>query len=326
MKTKAPFPSKLQGITKKRVRAVLKMLDLDSLDMVDTVYALLDKRESLFAKPPTDACFCDGATTAHIGAHVGILQRKGNSKLDREGRDYWLKPLQDIGAIEKVYLDPDSVKFLPGHLKAKSPNCGYKLADDFVEILKASRSDWPSRLEGWSLKDNRRVRAQHQAETIKKAAALVGSGHAGLIQLCIEQYVPKFLCGYQAIYTDDSDGDRITDEDELKLNEAGISIELGDAMPDVLLWNKDTDALWVIEAVTSDGEVDHHKVDQIQRLAKRCGKNEVGFTTAYPTWKVAAARQGKNKNIEPGTFLWIAEDSSKHFRAEAFNGIVENQK
>jgi hypothetical protein len=31
-------------------------------------------------------------------------------------------------------------------------------------------------------------------------------------------------------------------------------------MPDVLLWNPGTNELWVIEAATSDGEVDAHKV------------------------------------------------------------------
>lgn len=33
--------------------------------------------------------------------YIGILQRGGYTKLDREGRDYWLKPLWEIGALEK---------------------------------------------------------------------------------------------------------------------------------------------------------------------------------------------------------------------------------
>jgi hypothetical protein len=90
-------------------------------------------------------------------------------------------------------------------------------------------------------------------------------------------------------------------------------------MPDVLLWNKTTDHLWVIEAVTSDGEVDNHKVAQMSALAKRSGKSGVGFTTAYQTWSAAAKRQGKYKNIAPGTYIWIQEDPSKHYLAESFN-------
>jgi hypothetical protein len=65
--------------------------------------------------------FCDGASTAHIACHVGVLQRK-STKLDREGRDYWLKPLWEIGALEKLYFDPDTGDFMPGHPVPKSPN------------------------------------------------------------------------------------------------------------------------------------------------------------------------------------------------------------
>ena len=90
-------------------------------------------------------------------------------------------------------------------------------------------------------------------------------------------------------------------------------------MPDVLLWDRESDYLWVIEAVTSDGEVDQYKVDQMTLLTERHGKAGVGFTTAYWTWKDVATRQGKLKNIAPGTYLWIQEDPSKHFLTEIFD-------
>ena len=94
---------------------------------------------------------------------------------------------------------------------------------------------------------------------------------------------------------------------------------LGDAMPDVLLWNPTTDRLWVIEAaVTSDGEVDHHKVNQLNNLAERSGKAGVDFTTVYRTWKEAAARQAAHQNIAVGSYIWIHADPAKHFRVESF--------
>lgn len=69
-----------------------------------------------------------------------------------------------------------------------------------------------------------------------------------------------------------------------------------------------------------------HKVKQVMKLAKRSGKTNVGFTTTYPTWRIAAARQGRYKNIAPDTYLWIAEDPSKHFRAESFNAKIKKRK
>ena len=71
--------------------------------------------------------------------------------------------------------------------------------------------------------------------------------------------------------------------------------------------------LWVIEAVTSDGEVDIHKVESLIKLTKRSGKSGVGFTTTYIDWNTAAKRQGKYKNIHVGTYIWIMNDPSKHF-------------
>jgi len=85
-----------------------------------------------------------------------------------------------------------------------------------------------------------------------------------------------------------------------------------------LLWNKKTDHLWVIEAVTSDGEADFHKVEQLTRLANRCGKKGIGFTTAYRNWKDAASRQEPNKNLAVDTYVWIQSDPAKHFLVKSF--------
>lgn len=89
---------------------------------------------------------------------------------------------------------------------------------------------------------------------------------------------------------------------------AGVTLTLEDAMPDALLWHPETDHLWVIEAVTSDGELDFHKVAQMER----CGKSDVGFTTTYRTWREAAARQSAHGNVAVGTYIWIQADPAKH--------------
>ena len=74
-------------------------------------------------------------------------------------------------------------------------------------------------------------------------------------------------------------------------------------MPDVLLFNKETDALWVIEAVTSDGEVDYHKQERMTEFAERNQKSGIGFTTAYETWKYAGARHSYPNAVKAGSNL-----------------------
>ncbi|HNU05584.1 MAG TPA: BsuBI/PstI family type II restriction endonuclease [Anaerolineae bacterium] len=309
------LPDQLQGISKDRIRATLRAIDRESDDMVDAVFALLDDiTPSLFPKAQLDARFCDGASTQHIAAHVGMWQR-GGARLDREGRDYWIKPLRDIGAIEPVYLKPDVGVFILGHPVPKSPNSAYRLAASFREVLTAPESEWEPRLQAWIQEDTVRARLQRQAELSQLARSAVDTKHSDLVQACQMFYAPAFLPGFQVVYVDDADGDRVSEAQRAALTQAGISLTLADAMPDILLWNAETNWLWVIEAVASDGEVDLHKVQQLSELARRSGKPGIGFTTAYQTWKAAAARQSRYKNLPPGTHLWIMEDPTKQFHA-----------
>jgi len=313
-----PVPKILQGVTKERIAKVLRMIDRESVDIIDVVFSLLDnERASWFTKAKSGLMFCHGASTAHIGCHVGILQR-GKTKLDREGRDFWIKPMRDIGAIETVTMMRATRDFVPGHVVAKSSNSSYRLAADFVQLLRHQGPDLGRAVRAWISEDAVRKRLEIQAKAARLARDAADTKHSDLIAAACEIYVENFLQGFEILYVDDGDGDRISGDSRERLEKAGIKLLLEDAMPDVLLWNRKKDHFWVIEAVTSDGEVDLHKVNQVHRLVRRDKENApVGFTTAYMTWKNAAARQGGLKNLAPGTWFWILEDASKHFRVES---------
>ncbi len=240
------------------------------------------------------------------------MQRGQSAKLDREGRDYWLKPLWEIGAIEKVTLESKTRRFIDGHVKAKSPNSAYRLSDYFVQILSAPEGQWEVLFDAWSKEDVVKERLLLQVELAEKARKLADNSHSNLISACQDVYVPRFLPGYQVIYIDDGDGDRVTDAQKEALAVVGLSLTLSDAMPDVLLWQPHTDRLWVIEAVTSDGEVDLHKKACLTDFCDRHGKAGIGFTTAYLTWRKAAERQGRLKNLADDTWLWIQEDPARN--------------
>lgn len=310
-------PNAYQGVTKERILQVLKRLHLEKGDLVDVVFALLDdETKSFFSTAPKEATFSSGATTAHLACHIGILQR-GQGKMDREGRDYWIKPLRDLGGIEAITLYKGN--FIPGHVIAKSKHSCYRLAEEFKAILQAGNDEWLAALDAWNSKDALRKRQAFQAEAAEASRKLVDTSHSDLIAASIDLYAKQFLPGYEVIYVDDGDGDRIGDEDRERLAAAGIELTLADAMPDVLLWHPKTDCLWVIEAVTSDGEVDNHKAKQLASLAKRSGKAGIDFTTTYRTWKEAAARQAAHRNIAVGTYIWVQADPAKHMLVESFD-------
>lgn len=309
-----PRPYTLKCIGKEKLRRLLGKIDRAQPDILDAVFALLDDTlPSFFPKAAKQKFqFCDGATTAHIACHVGIIQR-GKGKLDREGRDYWLKPLWEIGALEKVYFSSAHNAFLLGHPKAKSPNSAYRIESSFLNILQASDDEWPQLLDSWSTESQVRKRLHLQAQLAQATLSAIDSTHLSLIKDACRYYVPNFLPGYEIIFIDDADGDRVAEDEVNKLQTAGIKLTLGDSMPDVLLWNPRTDGLWVIEAVCSDGEVDWHKMENLSKLAIRSGKCDIGFTTIYADWKTAARRQASVKNLAAHSFLWIRGDGAKHF-------------
>ncbi len=316
---KQPVPERLQGVTKARIRDVLSGIDRVSEELIDVVFALLDDQQpSWFGKAPAGAKFSDGASTAHLACHVGILQR-GDRKLDREGRDYWIKPLREVGAVNAVTLDPTRREFVVGHPVAKSSNSAYRLAEDFKAILQASPKDVKTMLSSWIAEDAVRRRLDLQAQLAEQTRAATDTKHSDLIKASCEFYAPKFLPGFEVLYIDDGDGDRIPDDAKKLMAKVGLELRLEDAMPDVLLHNPGTGAFWIIEAVTSDGEVDLHKVGQATRFIHRGRPGAaIGFTTTYRSWKDAAVRQSKHKNLAPGSLLWILEDPSRQFRVESF--------
>lgn len=315
----ASIPKSLQGVSKSRIEQVLSKVGLKSDDRVCCVFALLDNTTEGFK----GFSLSEGATTAQLGCHIAFLQRDNDIKLDREGRDYWIKPLREIGAIEEVTLLDG--QFVPGHVKAKSPNSSYRLNKEFVSILKAAKDSWEVELSRWNSKDATRRRMEMQARAAEESKRVVDTGHKQLIDLSISIYAKNFLPSFSVLYIDDSDGQRISPEYTQRLTRAGVSIGLEDAFPDVLLWNSEREELWCIEAVTSDGEVDSHKVEQLTKMAKRCRKKSVGFTTTYLTWKAAASRQDANRNLAMGTFVWIASDPSRQFEVSTFENFVSRK-
>jgi hypothetical protein len=308
-------PESFQGVTKQRIEAVLGSIDLRSPDMVDAVFALLDDRQTWFTTAPAGTRFCEGATTAHIGCHVGILQR-GQGKLDREGRDYWLKPLRGVGAIETVTLTDSG--FVAGHIVAKSSNSAYRLDASFIALLRSDAKDLERAIATWIDGDARRQRLERQAQAAEAARQAADNGHSDLIRAVCTLYARHFLPGYELLFVDDGDGDRLDAAKQTRLASASLRYDALGAMPDALFWKPGTNEFAVIEAVTSDGEVDQHKVDSVTAMLCRSHKNPIiHFVTAYRTWKEAAARQGKHKNLAPGSWLWIMEDGSRRFHVEA---------
>ncbi len=162
-----------QGVSRNQVEMVLEGIDCLRPAMVDWGgggWCLLNNEfPSLFSKEMR-LSISHGAAVSHIASYVGILFR-GKKKLDREGRDHWLKPLRELGAIELVTFDSKQGRFVPGHVKPKSPSSAYRLESSFLNLLKSAKaSDFEQRRDSWLSEDKKRERLKVLFDSQKLAA------------------------------------------------------------------------------------------------------------------------------------------------------------
>ncbi|MCB2305613.1 hypothetical protein LGL08_00090 [Clostridium estertheticum] len=305
-----------QGVTIDDVTNLLVQIGRFTNDLRDTVWCLLNNEFPSLFPNVGQYTISDGATVSHIGGYIGILLR-GGKRLDREGRDYWIKPLREIGVIEEITLSDGN--FVTGHIKTKSPNSAYRLSKSFILLLqKVGDPDFESSLKAWISTESINNRLQIYSEIAKVNKDAQGaSSHKELIYDSIKIYGKQFLPGYIQIFVDAEDGNRITSEELALLEKYQINFgNLDDVWPDAILYNPALNSLWFIEAVTSDGEVDEHKMNGLLRICKNSNMELGGATTTYLDWKRCAVRQKKENNIALNTYIWIKETPDKHFKVE----------
>ena len=174
-------PKNPSGVKKEMISAAFRLVDHENPVLIDVVLCLLDDSfPSLLGEGLT---ISDGATTSNIACYVGILMRRGN-KLDREGRDHWIKPLVELGIIRLVTFRPKTRDFVDGHLRSKSPYSAYCLNSDFVALLKRGKE---KDIRSFFASNTTTKRRLLHAEIIKDSKATHGNGpHAELIRLACD--------------------------------------------------------------------------------------------------------------------------------------------
>lgn len=299
-----------QNLDIKIIEKLLKKLDRYSDDMLDVIYCLSNNElPNLFSKLNSSIPISSGASVSHIGAYIGILIR-GKNKLDREGRDYWIKPLVEIGILEPITLTNGT--FVIGHTKAKSPNSSYRLSNEFINLIQTiTDENFDSKVTEWINASNERNRLMITVN--KNNSTINDNSHKQLIEDSINLYANHYLPNYICIFKDADNGDRITKEERYLLEKYKISFgHLDDVWPDVILYNPNDDSLWFIEAVTSDGEVDKHKLKGFKRICANSSKKFGGCTTTYFTFKRYYERQQSQNNISKNSHVWIKEFPENH--------------
>ena len=212
------------------------------------------------------------------------------------------------------------------NLATNSPNYSYRLTKETLTILHSI---------GGPRYHNaiKRFKAKHQAlvdmYASRKRMTLLpvkinhqnltfSSGkHNELQKAIIEEFAPRFAPNSECLYVGDTiKKDLVMNVD--KLHALGFVITLHDKIPDVILYREDKNWIYFIESVTSVGQIDSKRYNEISDMAKGVTAGLI-FVTAFPDFRTY---KKFSESLAWETEVWIAElpEHLVHLNGDKFLG------
>lgn len=211
--------------------------------------------------------------------------------------------------------------------QTNSPNTCYALTEEACEVLRQfGTSTWENAvakflaLHGalWEhYQRNRRAIALPLKLADGNQFYLTPGKHNELQIAVIETFGPRFAPDATILYLGDAANKFVIYEKE-KLEELGVPITMHDKLPDIILYEKTKNLLYLIEAVTSHGPVSHKRLFELEKLLKNCIPKRV-YISAFLDF----AEYGRHKSkIAWETEIWLAEipEHMIHYNRDRYIG------
>ncbi len=150
-------------------------------------------------------------------------------------------------------------------------------------------------------------------ETIK-----LSSGKHNVVQAAIvHEFAARFANRSMVLYLGDTANKDLYVDKEVLL-EIGIPITEHSKLPDVVLFDREKNWLYLIEAVTSHGPVSPKRVVELEELLKDCNAGKV-YVTAFPDF---SEFKKHSTNIAWDTEVWLVDfpEHMIHFNGDRFVG------
>lgn len=211
-------------------------------------------------------------------------------------------------------------------LATNSPNYRYRLTDEMLDLLRRRGTpEWKVSLQKFLTRHGTLVEKYAAKRNLHKTPLLVNGielklspgAHNRLQKAIIEEFAPRFAPGAECLWLGDAETkDLVYDEKQLRGLCFGISVH--DKMPDIVLYRKDRDWLYFIEAVTSVGPMDPKRLREIGRMTRDVKAGKI-FVTAFPDMKTY---KKFSSALAWETEVWIAEmpDHMIHLNGDRFLG------
>ena len=212
-------------------------------------------------------------------------------------------------------------------LPVNSPRAHYGISNEALEVIKTfGTKDWKVNASEFRSSVGNLSVEYAKSKAVNRVPVKLPNGkilklspgkHNEVQSAIIEQFLPEFAEGSELLYLGDTEQkDLFSDKKTLK--EIGIPIDQHSKLPDVVLYHREKNWLYLIEAVTSHGPVSPKRIHELEKMLENCDAGKI-YVTAFPDFK--EFKKWSNK-IAWETEIWICEMPSHmiHFNGDRFMG------
>ncbi|MCI0398611.1 MAG: restriction endonuclease, partial [Chloroflexi bacterium] len=221
-----------------------------------------------------------------------------------------------------VLRNPDDLA-----LPTNSPRTHYALSEPALETIRAYDSEsWPDAAQSFLENQRALIETYHQQREQHKVPLVMEGGleyhlspglHNELQVAIIEEFGPRFAPGAKVLYVGDT-ANKTLHIDLAAFDDLGMTVTSHDKLPDVVLYDRERNWLYLIEAVTSHGPISPKRQVELQEMLKGCPAGVI-FVTAFPDFNTF-----KNFlfDVAWDTEVWIADRPTHlvHFNGNRFLG------
>jgi type II restriction enzyme len=212
-------------------------------------------------------------------------------------------------------------------LPVNSPNAHYALTNEALDAIKTyGTKAWKEAAERFKSEVgtlSKRYLKERKQNLIPvklsngKTLKLSPGKHNEVQAAIIQDFAARFANESEVLYLGDTaNKDLYVDKKVLK--EIGIPITQHSKLPDVILFDRKKNWLFLIEAVTSHGPVSPKRIIELEELLKDCTAGKV-FVSAFPDF---AEFKKHSTNIAWETEVWVVDfpEHMIHFNGDRFMG------
>lgn len=207
-----------------------------------------------------------------------------------------------------------------------SPNYRYRLTEEMLTLLQCYGAPlWEEKIQTFLSAHESLVIQYASRRKVRKMPVRINKmdytfspgNHNQLQKAILEEFAPRFAPSSICLYVGDTINKDLVKE-EATLQELGFDITLHDKMPDIVLYSREKNWVYFIEAVTSVGPMSPKRILEINEMTRHTMVGKI-FITAFPDFKTY---KKFSADLAWETEVWIAEmpDHMIHLNGDKFLG------